>query len=236
MKALPKFRVLVADDDSAVWPLYQRALLNLGHTPLFALDRAEAARSFDEDQPQLVLVDLQAPKIEGVSLCRHVRSSARPDTYILAVTRPTTDADIQSVLDTDADDFMVKPVFIHQLETRLTLTTRNIRQRNARKYAEASLARAQWLAGIGETSLALQHEINNPLTAIIGSATLLSASDCDRTDQLEFIRTIIEQAHRIGEVVRRLAVLQNPKTVAYIRGTKMLDLSHDSTVEPEVLG
>jgi len=138
-----------------------------------------------------------------------------------------------TVLDAGADDFLAKPVSAELLHARITIAGRNIAQRQARRAAETALARARWLAGIGETSLALQHEINNPLTALLGNAALLQTSEYTREDEREFVVAMIEQAKRIGDVVQRLSSLKDPKTVPYVRGATMLDLSPPEPEEDE---
>jgi len=94
-----------------------------------------------------------------------------------------------------------------------------------RRAAEAESARSRWLAGIGETTIALEHEINNPLSALLGHAELLVMEGGLSTEQLEQVGIIQEQAARIAQVVRRLARLKNPQSVEYLAGSLMLDLS-----------
>jgi signal transduction histidine kinase len=94
-----------------------------------------------------------------------------------------------------------------------------------RRTAEEELARSRWLAGIGETTIALEHEINNPLSALLGHAELLMMDNDLNEDQQEQLRIIQEQAARIAQVVRRLAKLKNPQSVEYLAGALMLDLS-----------
>jgi CheY-like chemotaxis protein len=222
-----KLRVLVAGANPMVLAMYREVLWGLGHTPVVAKTRQEALEVLRRERPALVIVDLLADEIDGPGICRHIRTSpCGNEIYLVVIVASQVNGAITpSVLDTGADDFILTPVTPEQVETRIRLAVRNVQQRMARREAERALVHAQWLAGIGETSLALQHEINNPLTAIIGSATLLETGEYSRDEELEFIRTIIEHAHRIGDVVRRLALLQNPRSVAYVRGTKMLDLS-----------
>lgn len=83
-------------------------------------------------------------------------------------------------------------------------------------------------AGIGETSLALQHEINNPLTAMLSHASLLEAGMVDESEKGEALATIVQQAKRIGEVVKRLRQIEQPRSVEYLGDARMLDISPDA--------
>ncbi|MDE3127773.1 MAG: hypothetical protein KGL38_07190, partial [Gemmatimonadota bacterium] len=89
-----------------------------------------------------------------------------------------------------------------------------------------------WLAGIGETSIALQHEINNPLSALLGHAELMMMDEKERGEENEHVRVIHEQARRIADVMKRLRRLRDPRTVEYVAGARMLDLSHPPYEEP----
>ena len=103
----------------------------------------------------------------------------------------------------------------------------------ARRAAEEALARARWLAGIGETTLAIQHEINNPLAALLGHASLLSLGDPTAEQQAEHLAVILEQARRIASVVQRLSKLKDPKAIEYLEGAKMIDLSSHGEEEDD---
>jgi signal transduction histidine kinase len=86
-------------------------------------------------------------------------------------------------------------------------------------------ALSRWLAGSGATTIAIEHEINNPLSALLGHAELLMMEEKAFTpDQVDSLRIIQEQAARIADVVRRLARLKNPQSVEYLAGSRMLDL------------
>ena len=130
-----------------------------------------------------------------------------------------------NVLEAGADDYVTKPASPENLRARLEIAERRIAQDAQRRAAEAESARSRWLAGIGETTIALEHEINNPLSALLGHAELLVMDGGLTAEQLEQLGIIQEQAARIAQVVRRLAKLKNPQSVEYLAGSLMLDLS-----------
>ena len=167
-------RVLVAEDDPVMLAMYAEVLREFGYVPMCAVDGGEAMRIFEKERPSLALLDLLMPVIDGFELSRRIRAIASPDdTFILVITGREGPDVLNQVLDAGADDFLGKPVTADQLHARIRIAERTVASRRARRDAEDALARAQWLAGIGETSLALQHEINNPLTSLLGNAALL---------------------------------------------------------------
>jgi signal transduction histidine kinase len=138
------------------------------------------------------------------------------------------------VLDAGANDYLAKPVTLEQLRARLAIAERRLADEAARRQAEAELARARWLAGIGEMTIALQHEINNPLSALISHAELALLDAADRGERNEQVETILQQAQRIAEIVRRIGALRNPMSVEYLPGTRMIDLQTTGAEDRDV--
>ncbi|MFH1687024.1 MAG: histidine kinase dimerization/phospho-acceptor domain-containing protein [bacterium] len=84
------------------------------------------------------------------------------------------------------------------------------------------------MSGIRETAVTVNHEINSPLTAILGNVQLL-LRDKDQLDAklLAKLKTIEESAERIQRVTKRLLKVQKPRSVEYSDGIWMLDISDD---------
>jgi two-component system, NtrC family, sensor kinase len=219
-------KVLLADDDEAMRQLVETVLAAVGHEVVTVADGAAAWAAFERERPSLLLLDWQMPELSGIELCERVRQSdAARETFIIMVTARDTTADLQRLLDAGADDYLSKPFPPEALVTRLVIAERRITIDRARRTAEEALAQARWLAGIGETALALQHEINNPLAALLGNVALLTAGLAAPGEEAELIKVVAEQATRIGAVVKRLGSLREPRSVRYIGDAKMLDLS-----------
>ena len=173
-----------------------------------------------------MVLDIDMPELDGIEVCRRIRSmDDKRETFILVLTGRDHPEDLAAVLDAGADDYVTKPTTHEHLRARFVIAERRSEQDAARRRAEAELAVARWRAGIGEAAIALQHEINNPLAALLGHAELLLMEYQDRGEQNEQAQVILEQARRIADVVKRIAKLRNPQSVEYIEGARMLDLS-----------
>jgi PAS domain S-box-containing protein len=87
------------------------------------------------------------------------------------------------------------------------------------------LVKAERLGAIGQVGIAVRHEINNPLTTIIGNTELLieryENADIDLRARLDMI---LNNALRIAEIVKRLEGIKQEKVVEYLKGVKMTDL------------
>ncbi len=218
--------VLLADDDPTMRLLLAKVVEQGGHTVVEAAPDGQAAwDAYDRSPTPLVFLDWEMPRLDGLAVCRKIRESHAPEAFIIVITSRDTAEDLNAVLDAGADDYMSKPVTPDDLRARLRISERRIESAAARREAEEQLRKARYLAGIGETSLALQHEINNPLAALLSHASLLEAGMIEPHEQQEALQTIAQQARRIGEVVKKLRQLDNPRSVEYLGSARMIDIN-----------
>ena len=207
-------KVIVADDSALVRHLIEAAVLDRGHEPLAVEDGAAAWAMFEREHPPLVIVDWQMPEMDGLEVCRRIRSSpfAR-DTFVLVVTGRIEGDDVVNALDAGADDYLFKPFTPPSITARLAIAERRIAANEARWAAEEALANAQWMAGIGQTALAIQHEVNNPLAALLGNVQLMLMEDDLPKDIRVLGDGMLAQARRVANIVKRLSAVEAPRTV-----------------------
>ena len=228
-KSTAKPQVLIADDDPTIVLLLEHVLEALKRPYETADDGEQAWTAWQETRHPLVVLDIEMPKLDGLEVCRRIRAADEQKlTFILIVTGRDRAADLEAVLDAGADDYVTKPVTGQRLLARLKIAQRRMAQEAARRQAEEELRKARWLAGIGETSVALQHEINNPLAGLLATAELLLMDAKEKGHSVEEIKVILEQGRRISALVKRMGELRDPKSVPYSGQAKMLDLT-----EPE---
>lgn len=99
------------------------------------------------------------------------------------------------------------------------------RDMTERKSLRELLVKAERLGAIGQVGVAVRHEINNPLTTVIGNIELLIERYEDKDKELTArLGTILNNALRIGEIVKRLQGIKKEKVVDYLKGVKMTDL------------
>ena len=217
---------LFADGDPVVRAQIAAVLDRLGHEAVSANDGAEAWRLYTLHRPTLVILDRDMANHSGLDVCRMIRQhDPRRETFVLVLTDSGDEDDLRLVLDAGADDYMTKPTTPENLYARLSIAERRIEQDEARRKAESELQRARWLAGIGETTITLQHEINNPLSALLGHAELLLMDLRETGGETEQVQIIYQQAKRIAGVVRKLAEMRDPQSVEYVQGQRMIELN-----------
>lgn len=222
--------LLLADDDEAMRDLLEAVLTEHGHTVEKHADGEAVWAAFERLPAPMLILDWQMPKLDGLEVCRRVRAHpAGQATFLLMITSRSGLDNLDSVLDAGADDYLAKPVTPADLAARLRIAEKGIENAAARRNAENELRKARYLAGIGEVSLALQHEINNPLAALLTNSSLITSGLLTADEVKESLATIDVQARRIADVVKRLNAIEAPRTVEYIQGQRMLDLNASRT-------
>ena len=111
-------RVLVADDDRAVRESLVRALNLEGYVVSAASDGAKALEMIGVEQPDALILDVMMPMIDGLTVCRVLRSE-RNRLPILMLTARTETSDRVLGLDAGADDYLPKPFALEELLARL---------------------------------------------------------------------------------------------------------------------
>lgn len=217
---------LIVDDDPTIVLLVEQVLQALDRDFDVASDGDAAWEAWQRSRHKLIVLDLMMPKMDGLDVCRRIREvDPERNTYILVVTGRDKAADLESVLEAGADDYLSKPTTGQRLLARMKIAERRMENDRARRLAEEELRKARFLAGIGEATVGLQHEINNPLTGLLGTAELMLLDMQEAGQKTEDISTIIEQGRRISALVKRLGELRDPRSVHYAGGRRMIDLA-----------
>lgn len=115
-------RVLVVDDDTALAEMIGIVLRTEGFEPAFCADGTGALAAFRETKPDLVLLDLMLPGIDGIEVCGRIR--AESGTPIIMLTAKSDTTDVVKGLESGADDYMVKPFAPRDLIARVRAALR----------------------------------------------------------------------------------------------------------------
>jgi two-component system response regulator MtrA len=110
-------RVLVVDDDQALSEMLGIVLRAEGYEALFCDDGSKAQGIFKETKPDLVLLDLMLPGIDGIEVCKRIRSES--GVPIVMWTARGDTLDIVKGLESGADDYIVKPFKPKELVARI---------------------------------------------------------------------------------------------------------------------
>ncbi|MGE5552523.1 MAG: response regulator [Betaproteobacteria bacterium] len=122
-------KVLVVDDEPAIRELVQFNLKRAGLTVVPAADGEEALALFRTHRPDLVLLDLMLPRLDGFTVCRRIRDESRVP--IIMLTARTSEQDRVEGLEMGADDYLSKPFSPRELVARVKAVMRRAEERSS---------------------------------------------------------------------------------------------------------
>ena len=115
-------RILVVDDEPAVTDLLAYNLRKAHYEVMVANDGLEALRLADEGSPDLILLDLMIPKVDGLDVCRELRKTS--GVSIIMITARGEEIDRVVGLELGADDYVTKPFSVRELMARIKAVLR----------------------------------------------------------------------------------------------------------------
>jgi two-component system response regulator MprA len=192
----PAQRVLVVEDDAAIARVLELELGEAGYRVELAPAGAEGLAAMEREQPDLVVLDVRLPDMDGLSVCRRARRSGH-DMPILMLTALDRVGDRVVGLDAGADDYLAKPFAIEELLARLRALTRR--------------------AGGDQTTLeagAVRLDLDSREVSVDGRAVELTAREFDL---LAFLM------HAPGRVFTREQIYEGVWGFTYLGESKVID-------------
>lgn len=111
-------RILVVDDDRAVRDSLRRSLSFNGYSVTLATDGVEALDAIAADRPDGMILDVMMPRMDGLEVCRHLRSTG-DDLPVLVLTARDSVSERVAGLNAGADDYLAKPFALEELLARM---------------------------------------------------------------------------------------------------------------------
>ncbi|MBA2458974.1 MAG: response regulator [Gemmatimonadales bacterium] len=227
-------RVLVLDDDPTMVRLARGILRSSGYTDVASVGTAREALELLQEA-DVVLLDHQLPDASGLEVLDAIR--ARPQApSVIMITAHGNESLAATALRRGADDYLAKDSSLPALLPQVLERVRRIRElRKALVAAERDLVRAERLAAIGEMTVTLHHEINNPLmSAFADVELLLHDPEGAAGERQETLRSVLEALRRIRDIVRQIGDLREIRTKSYVSGVRMVDLDASGSERPAV--
>lgn len=120
-------RILIADDEPDILEMLEYALKKEGYTVSIANDGEEAFNMAHEVDPEIILLDVMMPKIDGIEVCRRLRADKKfESTTIVILTARDEEYSEIAGFDAGADDYVTKPIKIRSILKRLKAHQRRI--------------------------------------------------------------------------------------------------------------
>jgi len=224
MNALSPTRVMVVDDDAGYARLLVDCFSGLGFEVLYVESGALALAAVAGFHPEIILLDIRMPEMDGFEVCQSIRQNSQyANIIIIMLTSVGEVEDKIKGIDIGANDYVVKPFGLSELFEVVARVNRFLDTKGGylRKVEEEKFTT---LRGAANT---VCHEINNPLTAIVGATRVLNMKLAERADAEELqaeTKNILEAAHRIQNITHQLARAIRVVTTEPVPGIKMIDL------------
>ena len=133
-------KVLIAEDEEVSRRILQVRLGKLGYEVMAEGDGESAWHAYLVHQPRIIITDWMMPEVDGLELCRRIRSSHREKyAYLILLTALSGKRNFLDGMEAGADDFMTKPVDMEELTARLRVAERILEMHTKMKQMEGLL-------------------------------------------------------------------------------------------------
>jgi signal transduction histidine kinase len=219
-----KAKILIVDDDVDSVELLTKRLRADGYDTSDAYDGEQALQQVEHYQPDMIILDIKMPKIDGYEVCRRLKGSEdtrRIPILMLTVKRKVPDK--VKGLDVGADDYIPKPFDYRELSQRVRYWTAvkiEVEERVRRiRRLEQELIESERLAAIGQTVASLAHYMKNILFGLKGGVYLVNTASKGHetdSDSLETGWDMVERnLGRISDLVLDLLEYSRDREVEY---------------------
>ncbi|MFH1862328.1 MAG: response regulator [bacterium] len=192
--------LLIADDDPLIQDILKVKLERTGYRVDIAANGSRTLSSIAEDKPDLLILDIKMPELDGFEICRRLR--ADESTQLLPILILTAYGSVDYIvkgLEAGADDYVAKPFHFEEVLMRIRNLLRLRRVEKELREKEAHLAQVDLL---GQILVTMAHHINNSLAIISGRAQVLKLNNPAHAKKLKEV--CLTQTRRIQVVMESL--------------------------------
>jgi CheY-like chemotaxis protein len=204
--AAPK--ILVVDDQPINVQLLKRKLEREGLTVVAAYNGLEALDLVAKDKPDLILLDVMMPDMDGIEVCQRLQSNVetRPIPVIFITARTSKEGKLEG-LGVGAVDYITKPIDLDETLARVQTQLRFVAINREMADLQRRLAESRRIATIGAVTQGIAHNLNNLLGIVIGYLDLVKAY-YDKPEQVKKNAAHVEEAvQRIVAIIKQLSSL-----------------------------
>jgi len=213
--------ILVVDDEPDNFDVIEAFLFKENYHLNYASNGAKALGRLSDLQPDVILLDVMMPELDGVAVCRQIKANKNwQHIPIVMVTALNSKQDLARCLDAGADDFIGKPISGLELRSRVRSMLRIKRQH------DALLATMELREDMSKT---IVHDLRNPLGAISMSCELLCRTELDEK-QRQKVDRIYAMSQRLLGLTDDILVMSKLESGKLCLNMDLADIGHITRV------
>ncbi|RPI36759.1 MAG: response regulator [Nitrospiraceae bacterium] len=198
-----KTKILIVDDTIDTVELLRKRLRSEGYETSEAYDGEECLIRVDEVSPDLIILDVMMPKLNGYEVCKRLKSDENTKYIpVLMLTAKSEVSDKIKGLDIGADDYLAKPFDYKELSAR-------VRSLLKIKAAHEKLAEEGKSEALDQMMDEVAHEVRNPLVSIGGFARRVYESLPEGNLNKKYMEMILEDVARLENIVKQLIEIKS---------------------------
>jgi CheY-like chemotaxis protein len=209
-----KPKILVVDDQPINIKLLQRKLERQGMDVSVAYSGRECLDIVKDVQPELILLDIMMPEIDGIETCQQLKSDPETETIpIIFITAKASKEGKLEGLDAGAVDYITKPIDLDETLARVRTQLRLQEMFRENMQLQERLGDARKAAAVGAITQGIAHNLNNLLGVVVGYLDLIK-NGYDSPDMVKRSVGLMDHAiNRMVNIIRQLGTIANNERV-----------------------
>ena len=203
-------KILVVDDQPINIKLLQRKLERQGMEVYVACNGRECLSTVAETKPDLILLDIMMPEMDGIETCQRLKSNPETETIpIIFITAKASKEGKLEGLDAGAVDYITKPIDLDETLARVRTQLRLQEMFRENLQLQIRLGDARKAAAVGAITQGIAHNLNNLLGVVVGYLDLIKNGH-DSPDMVKHSVGLMDNAiNRMVNIIRQLGTIAN---------------------------
>jgi len=211
-------KILVVDDQPINIKLLQRKLERQGMEVQVAYNGRECLEVVEADPPDLILLDVMMPEMDGIEACEKLKQNDETDDIpIIFITAKSSKEGKLEGLNVGAVDYITKPIDLEETLARVKTQLRFQEINRENLLLQTRLGEIRRAAAVGAITQGIAHNLNNLLGVVVGYLDLLK-NGFDSPDMVKRSVSLMDQAiQRMVTIIRQLSTIANEEKVQLVR-------------------